>query len=96
MPQHTTIPMTKRPLSDAHVLLQCMDSNHYGTCIEMRDSILEKFGDISEAIVIQQVNGEEDFCVCADAKITPKKLKLFAEALKKESKVQDVRVYLEV
>ena len=93
----------KRNLSNAHILLQCADANHEGTCVELRDSLLEKFGDVDEATTVQQTMGEEDFCVSAAAKINPKKLKIFEKALsllqankKKNSKVLDVRVYLEI
>jgi len=93
----------KQNLVNAHILLQCADANHDGMCVELRDSLLEKFGDVDEATTVQQTMGEGDFCVSATATINPTKLKLFEEALfklqankKKNSKVQDVRVYLEV
>ena len=93
----------KRNLVNAHILLQCADANHEGMCVELRDSLLEKFGDVDEATTVQQTMGEGDFCVSATAKINPKKLEAFEKALfqlqankEKNSKVQDVRVYLEV
>ncbi len=92
----------KRNLVNAHILLQCADSNHDGMCVELRDSLLKEFGDVDEATTVQQTMGEGDFCVSATARINPKNLKSFEEALfilqankKKTSKVQDVRVYLE-
>ncbi len=93
----------KRNLVNAHILLQCADSNHDGMCVELRDSLLEKFGDVDKATTVQQTMGEGDFCVSATAKINPKKLQSFENALlllhankEKNSKVQDVRVYIEV
>ena len=95
--------VVKRNLVNAHILLQCADSNHDAMCVELRNSLLEKFGDVNEATTVQQTMGEGDFCVSATATINPSKLELFKEALlklqankMKESKVQDVRVYLEV
>jgi|APSaa5957512535_1039671.scaffolds.fasta_scaffold52780_2 hypothetical protein len=93
----------KQKLVNAHILLQCADSNHDGMCVELRDSLLEKFGDVEEATTIHQTMGEGDFCVSAIATIDPSKSELFEKALrelqansKPRSKVEDVRVYLEV
>lgn len=92
----------KRKLVKAHILLQCSDSTHEGMCVELRDKVLEEFGDVTEAATVKQTRGEGDFCVVASATIDPKKRNAFEEALnelqihnKKNSKVQDVRVYLE-
>ncbi len=93
----------KRKLANAHILLQCADDNHDNMCNELRDALLDKFGDVNKATTVKQLSGEGNFCVVANASIDPDKQDSFTKALNelyanrdKNSKVQDVRVYLEV
>lgn len=92
----------KNHLVNAHILLQCGDANHENMCAKLRDILITNFNEVKEADTITQIMGETDFCVSGVAKIDPNKRDLFENALRalqpnsnKDSKVKDVRIYLE-
>ena len=94
--------MKKSGLIVAHVMLQCRNAKHEGTCAELCDTLVNRFNEVKEAHTITQITGKSDFCVSGTAKINPYKKDLFTDALRtlltdsdNNSMVKDVRVYLE-
>ena len=93
----------KSRLVNVHILLQCADAKHENMCAELRNALIDKFNEVKEADIITQIMGDTDFCVTGIAKIDPKKRKMFENALrtlkansKNNSKVKDVKTYLEI
>ena len=92
----------KSQLVNAHILLQCGNVKHENTCVELKDALVANFNEVKEADNITQTTSDTNFCVSGIAKIDPHKKDLFVNALhllqtnpNKNSRVKDVRVYLE-
>ncbi len=88
-------------LIKADIRLQCTDANHKGTCLKLRDSLLDNYNEILEAQITRTVHGSPDFCVTAIAMIHPTKKSQFEKSLKNLdktsktiSKVRDVKIQL--
>ena len=92
----------KNKLVNAHILLQCTDPKHDGLCEELRNALVDNFYEVEEASAVTQITGDTDFCVTGIARINPDKTDKFKTALKdlhvhskRNSKVKNVRIYLE-
>lgn len=92
----------KSQLVNAYILLQCGKVKHENTCVELKDALVANFNEVKEADNITQITSDTNFCVSGIAKIDPHKKDSFVNALRslqtspnKNSRVKDVRVYLE-